>query len=363
MFASQPSHPERGGQHEMTPEGETLLSGLTKMPMFNASEELELTRELKRQRQLLREIESCILEETEPQQLIILGRERIAAQVTGDEIANKLFNANIRWALKLANNSNRLEFLDRFQWAALGLWRAIRLYDPDYLVDGKSVRISTYATWWIRQHMQRGADSDERLIRIPNQAKEVLNTLARARTAFEEEFGRPANDLRELCDYAMLDEKRVSEFLAVAEFPLSLDMSYASGPGIAPGTEGTLMDILPDTTTSAEDHFLEEAGRNYTAALVREALDDLEAFTRYDDRKQKDVQPYIRHAAVIRLRFRIGEPVLPGQEPCRTLEEVGRLITPPVTRERARQLQRQGLRWIVENKPELLAHFEGTIED
>ena len=348
--------------HDITNEGEALLASITDAPILSAQEELEATHELKRQRALINEYESAMSTADGPDEHNLYAIQRLDAQKNYDTIAHRLFCANIRWVLKLVNRSNRLEFMDRFQWAALGLWHAIQMYNPDYLVDGRPVRLSTYATYWIRQRMQRGADSDERLIRLPAHANDILKGLTLSRVKFTEEFGRPPDDLSELCNYAGLKESQIAGLIAIAEFPLSLDLSYPGADG-TPGGEGTLSNTIADASINIEEHFVEQAARERVSSAVRDAIDMLERYEVYDERKRKMIRPFIRHAMVVRLRFRIGEPVTPGVEPYRILEEVGGMLTPPVTRERARQLQRVALRWILLNCPELKAYFEGTIED
>lgn len=350
----------RGDVVDLPPEAKQLLATMTEIPLLSRDEEHAVAVKLKAARTHLAELHAWVNDPDMPPETEAFYHQRISeTEAAITEHSNHLFYANIRWVLKLANTTSRLEFMERFQWASIGLWRAIKLYDPDLEVDGKSIRISTYATYWIRQAMQRGADQDERLIRLPVHANDILKLLNRTRTRFIQEKGYDPS-ITELCDAAMVDYEKVQPMLHMAEHPLSLHMEYDTG-----GSETTsLMDSIADPSDDVADVAIDSTHRQMLQGAVREAIDQLEAVQQYDDRRKRMVYPYIRHAQLLRLRYRIGEPEPAGDVPAfRTLEEVGKLLTPPVTRERARQIQRIALHWIRTNCVWLRLYMDDHIED
>lgn len=346
-------------QHEdSTPEAESLLDSLADQPLISAEDERVLTRQLKQARVAIRKFEQEELTATDATRSAI-QQKRADAHQKYDEIANILWHANVRWALQLAHQFKRLAFMDRFQWAALGLWRAIQLYDPDITINGKPVRVSTYATYWIRQHMQRGADAGQALIRIPASANELARFLTREQARFVQEYGTHPT-IEELCVYSGVDIERATPVMNIMTGILSLDRSYAAPNGDV-GSEGQLVDLLLDES-DIEEQFAERSERERVQDSVRDVIRRMEEYTVVVEDKRGVIRPLYRPAQAIKLRYRIGEPYEPGVPPTRTLEEVGKLLVPPVTRDRVNQLQRIAVTWIAENCPEL-RNLNGIEED
>lgn len=330
------------------PESAALIAELTDHPLLSRMEEQRIARQLKYSRASAK-VWAILLEgsvEGTPQGEFIRNAQRENDSAI-ESLTLLLFRANIKWALALVNKINRLEFDDRFQFACIGLFKAIQKYDPDRIVDGKNIRISTYATYWIRQSMQRGADRQERSIRIPSHVQEIVRTLGKKREAFYAMHNREPTE-QELCSFAHVPLHVITDVQRI-EVPLSLDMHMKTE-----GADNPLENIVGSDGESLEDLVVERAQKDSIRDAICAAITKMEAVEHFDERKKRVVATYQRHGMALRLRYRIGEAFDPTIEPCRTLEEVGELMLPkPVTRERVRQMQRAAVYWLRENVPEL----------
>jgi RNA polymerase primary sigma factor len=173
----------------------------------------------------------------------------------------------------------------------------------------KGFKFSTYATWWIRQAIQRGVADRGRIIRLPVHIHDLLLQVGRARVQLKAELGRDPTD-EEIAASTWLPLARVRELNGVSANVLSLETPV--------GTDGdtTLGEFVPDDTAGLRyDEVLAGIGRDEAMAVLA-TLND-------------------RERRIIGLRFG-----LTGQEPM-TLEEVGKLFG--LTRERIRQLEAKAL--------------------
>lgn len=226
----------------------------------------------------------------------------------GDEAARKrMIESNLRLVVKISRRySNRgLALLDLIEEDNLGLIRAVEKFDPE-----RGFRFSTYATWWIRQTIERALMNQTRTIRLPIHVVKELNIYLRTARELSQKLDHEptAEEIATQLDKPVDD---VSKMLRLNERISSVDTPIG-GDG-----EKALLDIIPDINNS--DPEVSTQDDDIKDSLIH-WLDELNP-------KQKEV-----------LARRFG---LLGYEPS-TLEEVGREIN--LTRERVRQIQVEGLR-------------------
>jgi RNA polymerase primary sigma factor len=234
-------------------------------------------------------------------------RELARLKDEGDEEAKrKLIESNLRLVMSITRNYTRADvpLLDLIQEGNLGLIRAVEKFD--YRLGFK---LSTYATWWIRQAISRALAEQGRVIRLPVHVADQVRKVTKTRRLLGQKLNRDPS-LEEIAAELDLSPERVQELLDLVVDPVSLETPIGEG-------DSSVADLIPDASSKQPD--AETADRARASELL-EALSKL--------------QPRQRRVLVERFG-------LDGVKP-RTLEEVGANLG--ITRERVRQLEARALR-------------------
>lgn len=156
------------------------------------------------------------------EQEVMLAKRKDAGDVAA---FNSLVEHNLRLVINIARRyqGNGVDFLDLIQAGNIGLMRAITKFD-----HAKGFKVSTYATWWIRQAVQRCIANNGRLIRLPHHLHETLNALYKKQRKLIQALGRDAT-VDELAEALQLTQQQVIKLMLVTHDALSLDHPTAGG--------------------------------------------------------------------------------------------------------------------------------------
>ena len=241
-------------------------------------------------------------------------RELGRRSAQGDSSARqKLAEGNLRLVVSLAKHytGRGVQMMDLIQEGNMGLMRAAEKYD--YTMEN---RFSTYASWWIKEAMQRAIDQQSREIRVPVHVAENMKKVQKISKDLQQKLGRDPLPKEIAEKMPGKTEEDVKNILSYLQSPVSLETP------VGDEGENSLGDMVEDKTEATPEEAMNALVQKEEVSELLEALSE-------------------RERQVIRLRYGLGD----GKT--HTLEEIGSILN--VTRERVRQIEARALEKLRKN--------------
>lgn len=225
----------------------------------------------------------------------------------GDEAAyRRLVEANLRFVVSVAKQyqSSGLDLCDLINEGNLGLMKAARRFDPT-----RGFKFISFAVWWIRQSILQAISDQGRMVRLPLNQVGIINRINRRKVMFLQENEREPSDA-ELAELMDITPDKIGEALANSSKHLSFDTPFDEDG------DGTLLDILPDTSLPDTDSGMKNES-------LKSDLGDVMCILNSRERE------------IVKLAFGLGCQEM-------TLDEIGGRMN--LTRERVRQIREKAIR-------------------
>ena len=280
---------------------EVFLSEVSEVPLLNKAQEVSLFRRIEAGKRASKKISSANgnLARAEGETLNMLVADAAAAK-------EHILRANLRLVISVAKQYTppRMELLDSIQSGVIGLNKAIDRYDHK-----RGNKFSTYATWWIRNGVQRNTTNFGRTIRIPTNTQTRLHRILETSQRLTQEYGREPST-QEISAAMSIRVKTVRTLLDANRRPLSLELP------VGESGESSLGDFIPADERRTPHEQTDKALMSQQVNLLLKVLTP-------------------REEKVVRMRFGLDDGR--GQ----TLEQIGEKMG--VTRERIRQIEEMAL--------------------
>jgi RNA polymerase primary sigma factor len=290
---------EFAGLHSADDIVSIYLREIGRVPLLSRDEEVVFARQVEEARLAIRQLKNSELD--------CERRRQLEQEVcSGQEARRRLIEANSRLVVSIAKKylGRGVSLLDLIQEGNIGLIRAVEKFDYR-----RGYKLSTYATWWIRQAITRAIADQGRTIRVPVHMHDIINKLVYTSRRLVQELGREPT-VEELAGELDIPPRKVERVMRIAQRPLSLEQPVGDEQNTFLG------DFIEDETSLSP-------GESATWALLREQMEEVLA----------SLSP--REGYILRLRFGLRDGHI------YTLEEVGQKFG--VTRERIRQIEAKAL--------------------